>query len=494
MRLASSSFRAKEPAIPQHQFDSFISLQFDPGDLPDDLARRAGNALAVNEVAGFVVGDAHRHRPEILGPDARIREEFGDVADLRPEAAEPFMIRMPVEDLLVFLEGAAAARAVGDDMLHIQPEKEIEVDQGEAPGGLAVPFGEMGRAAAFDLLGRDDVEPLLGEDAGGLPGHLGKDQAHGAAEEKGDAAPFLPLRGDHLGEIEAERPLERGKDPLHLRQDAGEKPVDPETANRPLNAEALIEPGGEERCLHQGRGGEHPLEDEVAEKPGGERWGVEALLLAPAEFHDRADADARRARRRAGLAVQAEVRLFADGRGEFQPAPPPRRAPAPRGPGGWSAPGWSGRRSGRRRDRNRSACTAGSIRSSGRPRDGNCPPGMVQASCPPGCRTAEETSVVAEDLSGVETAGGIEGVLDPAHDPHPALAELAQQVALLGGPDPVLAGDRPAHGEDLFVQFGEEGVDVGDLLGVALVGEGRRVEVAVAGMAEGGDPDAGISP
>ena len=96
---------------------------------------------------------------------------------------------------------------------------------------------------------------------------------------------------------------------------------------------------------------------------------------------------------------------------------------------------------------------------------------------------------VAEDLSGVEAAAGIEGVLDPAHDPHPPLAELAQQVGLLGDPDPVFAGYRSAHGEDLFVQFGEKGVDVRDLLRVALVGEGRGVEVAVAGMAEGGDPD-----
>ena len=103
-------------------------------------------------------------------------------------------------------------------------------------------------------------------------------------------------------------------------------------------------------------------------------------------------------------------------------------------------------------------------------------------------------ALVEEDLSRIEAAVGIEGVLDPAHDPHPALAELTQQVALLGDADPVLAGDRSAHGEDLFVEFGEEGVDVVDLLGVAFVGDGRGVEVAVAGVAEGGDADAGISP
>ncbi len=131
---------------------------------------------------------------------------------------------------------------------------------------------------------------------------------------------FFPCGRDDRGDIEAERPAEGGEDPLHLGQDAGEKPVDPETANGPLHTEALVEPGGQEGGLHQGRRGEHPLEDEVAEESGGQGRGVEALFLAPAEFHDRPDADPRGARRRAGLAVQAEERLLPDGRGEFQPS------------------------------------------------------------------------------------------------------------------------------------------------------------------------------
>ncbi len=61
----------------------FLHLpQFDPGNRPDDLARWAGKALAVDEVTGFVIRDAERHRPELFGPDAHLRKEFGDVPDL----------------------------------------------------------------------------------------------------------------------------------------------------------------------------------------------------------------------------------------------------------------------------------------------------------------------------------------------------------------------------------------------------------------------------
>ncbi len=61
----------------------FLHLpQFDPGNRPDDLARRTGKALAVHEVTGFVIRDAERYRPKLFGPDAHLRKEFGDVADL----------------------------------------------------------------------------------------------------------------------------------------------------------------------------------------------------------------------------------------------------------------------------------------------------------------------------------------------------------------------------------------------------------------------------
>ena len=60
------------------------------------------------------------------------------------------------------------------------------------------------------------------------------------------------------------------------------------------------------------------MQDEVAQHPGGQGRGVEDLFLAPAELHDRSDADPGGTGRRAGLAVQAEEGLVPDGGGEFQ--------------------------------------------------------------------------------------------------------------------------------------------------------------------------------
>ena len=282
------------------------------------MARRAGKTLAVHEVAGLVVGDAERHRTELLGTDARLRKEFGDVADLRPETADRFMIDQPFQQLFVFLERAAAAGAVGHDEIDVQGEEKGDVDPGETPGGFALPFGQMGRPAALDLPRRDDIETLLGEDAGRLAGDLREDQAHRAAEEEADAAPFFAHGGDHLRDLQAQRRGKGRQDPLHFGEGGGQDPVDPETANRPLKAEPLVEPGGQQGGFHQRGRREHPLQDKIPQHPGREGRGVENLRLAPAELHDRSDADPRRTSGGAGLAVEAEKGLVPDGGGEFQ--------------------------------------------------------------------------------------------------------------------------------------------------------------------------------
>ena len=76
----------------------FLHLpEFDPGDLSDDLAGRTGKALTVDQVTGFMVGDGQRHRLEFFGADSHFDEEFGDVADLRPETDQPFVLRPSFE-------------------------------------------------------------------------------------------------------------------------------------------------------------------------------------------------------------------------------------------------------------------------------------------------------------------------------------------------------------------------------------------------------------
>jgi hypothetical protein len=96
---------------------------------------------------------------------------------------------------------------------------------------------------------------------------------------------------------------------------------------------------------------------------------------------------------------------------------------------------------------------------------------------------------VDKDLSRIEATVGVKSGFDPAHDTNASFAELAEKVALLGDADSMLAGDRSAHLKDFFVELREEGVDVFNLSGMTLVGQGRGVQVAVSGMAECGDPN-----
>ena len=124
----------------------------------------------------------------------------------------------PSSKLLIFLEGAAAAGAVGHDVIDIRSEKKVEVDQGQTPGAFPIPLGQMRRPAAFDIPRGDDFEALLGKDPGGLPRHLGKNQTHRAAEEKGHPAPFLPEGGDDGGDLQTKRTCPRGAGDLPVWQ------------------------------------------------------------------------------------------------------------------------------------------------------------------------------------------------------------------------------------------------------------------------------------
>jgi hypothetical protein len=193
-----------------------------------------------------MIGDTQRHRPEFICSHPHIRKELGNIPDFQPKQSEPIVICMSCEQLLVFLKGTAAAGAVGYDILTVKPDKEIEIDQGKTPGGFPIALGQVGSAAAFHPIRSDDIETLVGENAGGLPGNLGEYEAHRTTKEEGHAATLLSLRWGDGWDIETERPAERGEQAFHPCQDAGKKPVDPETVNSPLDTESLVEPDGQE--------------------------------------------------------------------------------------------------------------------------------------------------------------------------------------------------------------------------------------------------------
>ena len=73
------------------------------------------------------------------------------------------------EDLFVLFQCAAATGAIRHDIIDVERSKEVDIDQGETPGAVAVAFGEVGRSATLDLLRGYDVKSLLREDPSRLP-------------------------------------------------------------------------------------------------------------------------------------------------------------------------------------------------------------------------------------------------------------------------------------------------------------------------------------
>mgnify|MGYP000936777008 CR=1 FL=1 len=150
--------RAGHAAAPSR----FLHLaEFDTGDRTYDLSRGRREPLAMSKVAGVVISHAHRQGSEIPGTDARFDEKFGNIPDLALEKRDPLMIGTPLKELAVFFQSAAAACAVGYDIIKVQGKKEVDVHASEEPSGFPISLGEVRGAATLDLSGRDDFETLL---------------------------------------------------------------------------------------------------------------------------------------------------------------------------------------------------------------------------------------------------------------------------------------------------------------------------------------------
>jgi hypothetical protein len=96
-------------------------------------------------------------------------------------------------------------------------------------------------------------------------------------------------------------------------------------------------------------------------------------------------------------------------------------------------------------------------------------------------------SNILPGLSRPRSKIGIEGALDLAHQIEARVAHLLPEPRLLGQADAVLAGDGAAELEGARHDLLERVVHALHLVGVALVGEERRVQVAVAHVAERAD-------
>src|SRR5665213_1062924 len=107
-------------------------------------------------------------------------------------------------------------------------------------------------------------------------------------------------------------------------------------------------------------------------------------------------------------------------------------------------------------------------------------------------RGDDAATLAAEDLAGVQQLLRIPEPLDPPLPLEHLGRLLPGHVAGLGDPDPVLARERAAEIERGPEDLAQRGFDPGGHLGIAvvLVGEHVDVQIAVAGVAEGGHEQA----
>src|SRR5208282_6523724 len=97
--------------------------EFNAGNGAQQLARSLADFLAVQEVAGVLIGDAQAGFLE-RSDEAKSGEKFGDIAHFGGEDDGGGMLRfVGGEEVIVLLERGAAARGVGEDSVELAAAK-----------------------------------------------------------------------------------------------------------------------------------------------------------------------------------------------------------------------------------------------------------------------------------------------------------------------------------------------------------------------------------
>ncbi len=244
--------------------------KFDAGDGAEQLARGFANFLAVEQVAGVLIGDAQSgflHRCD----KAESGEEFGDVAHFIAEGEGGGIFRLVGrEEVIVFLERGAATRGVGDDGVKLGGGERGDVLAGKLAGRFAN-SSMSGKGTAAELLaGDDDFAAIGGEHADGGFIEFCESDVGDASRKKGDSSAAGALRRKSLAEFgEEEMVVDGGQEFFAIGE--AEQFQDTGGACEPLQAGALIEAeqsGGQCNAFGMGK---KVVEDKCARESREER-------------------------------------------------------------------------------------------------------------------------------------------------------------------------------------------------------------------------------
>ena len=281
-------------------------LELQPRDGVEQRARLGAHLLRVGEVAGVVVGDAHRQRVA-RRLRLELREQLAHVADLRGERLRAVRPRRVVgEQVRVVLHARAAAGDVHRDVLEVLVGGDRRL--GELERLVLDARVELERAAAARRARRVDLEALGGEHAHRRGVDVAEEDALDAALHERDPPALRALRGRDLGELLDRRAPRHRRRELQHRLELGHAAE--ALGQRVVDAELLLEPQHRRERAQARRVGEEG-EDQPPVQPLAPRPRRHALHLRARALDQLVVLHARRAGGDAGHAAEAAVEVHA---------------------------------------------------------------------------------------------------------------------------------------------------------------------------------------
>jgi hypothetical protein len=266
-------------------------------------------------MAGILVRDADGKRLHFCG-EAEGGEEFGDIAGFGGKfAGVGVLFFAQGEEMMVFLEGGAAAGGVGDDGVEVFAKKCGEIVSREIAGSVANAGVRGERAAAELILWDDDFAAIGGKDADGGFVELRKSDVGNASGEKCNAGAARAGGGKRGAEMAVEKIIVDTREETFALDEA-EKLQDADTARDGLQAGTLIETQNTRGVDDAMRFGEKVPENEIARGASEPGTGIIALDARTGVLDEFSIFDAGGAGGFAGAAVEAFVDVVDEGIGD----------------------------------------------------------------------------------------------------------------------------------------------------------------------------------
>ena len=184
--------------------------EFQAGDRAQQLAGSLANFLAVEQVAGILIGDARGDGLHRRG-EPEGSKKLSDVADILRECRCGGVFGFAgSEQAIVFLKRGTATRGVGDDRVEISSTEGGEIATGQFAGDVAHTSMQRQGAAAELTVRDNDFASVCREDADGGFVQRRESDICDATREEGHAGAAGTLRGVSFAELVEEKPAIHG--------------------------------------------------------------------------------------------------------------------------------------------------------------------------------------------------------------------------------------------------------------------------------------------